>query len=199
MVGMRKYIIAKALRCIDEVYPDDNDANGPHFPLEEFIDEAGRRVLLAAPLHVIPNRAALTECVLRPHTDGSGEIDLPDDFLKLARLRMEGWQRPVLAAIPEEHPAARRQYHPVTRGGTAKPVVLLTHGGTRLRYFSVTEAQHRIAEGEYIAYTSLDDTYPERLAETTAWMLGALVLGVANDADGAKTAEARAMEILSAL
>lgn len=168
MVGMRKYIITKALRCIDEVYPDDNDANGPHFPLEEFIDEAGRRVLLAAPLHVIPNRAALTECVLRPHTDGSGEIDLPDDFLKLARLRMEGWQRPVLAAIPEEHPAARRQYHPVTRGGTAKPVVLLTHGGTRLRYFSVTEAQHRIAEGEYIAYTSLDDTYPERLAETTA-------------------------------
>lgn len=101
--------------------------------------------------------------------------------------------------LPEEHPAARRQYHPVTRGGTAKPVVLLTHGGTRLRYFSVTEAQHRIAEGEYIAYTSLDDTYPERLAETTAWMLGALVLGVANDANGAKTAEARAMEILSAL
>ena len=48
MVGMRKYIITKALRCIDEVYPDDNDANGPHFPLEEFIDEAGRRVLLAA-------------------------------------------------------------------------------------------------------------------------------------------------------
>ena len=105
----------------------------------------------------------------------------------------------MLAAIPEEHPAARRQYHPVTRGGTAKPVVLLTHGGTRLRYFSVTEPQHRIAEGEYIAYTSLDDTYPERLAETTAWMLGALVLGVANDTDGAKTAEARAMEILSAL
>ena len=90
MVGMRKYIIAKALRCIDEVYPDDNDANGPHFPLEEFIDEAGRRVLLAAPLHAIPNRAALTECVLRPHTDGSGEIDLPDDFLKLARLRIGG-------------------------------------------------------------------------------------------------------------
>lgn len=30
-------------------------------------------------------------------------------------------------------------------------------------------------------------------------MLGALVLGVANDANGAKTAEARAMEILSAL
>lgn len=196
---MRKYIIAKALRCIDEVYPDDNDANGPHFPLEEFIDEAGRRVLLAAPLHAIPNRAALTECVLRPHADGSGEIDLPGDFLKLARLRMESWQRPVLATIPEEHPAARRQYHPVTRGGTAKPVVLLTHGGTRLRYFSVTEARHRIAEGEYIAYTSLDDTYPERLAEATAWMLAALVAGVANDTNGAKAAEARATEILSAL
>ena len=64
---MRKYIITKALRCIDEVYPDDNDANGPHFPLEEFIDEAGRRVLLAAPLHVIPNRAALTTIFSNSH------------------------------------------------------------------------------------------------------------------------------------
>ena len=33
MVGMRKYIITKTLRFIHDFYPDDNYANGPHFPL----------------------------------------------------------------------------------------------------------------------------------------------------------------------
>lgn len=44
----REQIIAQALRCIDEIYPEDNAANSPNFPLADFIDEAGRRVLLAA-------------------------------------------------------------------------------------------------------------------------------------------------------
>lgn len=148
----REQIIAQALRCIDEIYPEDNAANSPNFPLADFIDEAGRRVLLAAPLHTISSVESLAECPLRPNPDGSGEIDLPADFLRLARLRMDGWQRPVLVALPEDHPAATYQYHPVTRGGMAKPVVLLTHGGTKLRYSSITGTDHHIAEGEYIPY-----------------------------------------------
>ena len=145
---IREQIIAQALRCIDEIYPENNEANGPNFPLADFIDEAGKRVLLAAPLHTISSVKSLAECPLRPNTDGSGEIDLPGDFLRLARLRMDGWQRPVLVAIPEDHPLAARQYHPITRGGTAKPVALLTHGSTKLSYFSVQGGDHRMAEGE---------------------------------------------------
>lgn len=74
---------------------------------------------------------------------------------------MDGWQRPVLDALPEDHPAATYQYHPVTRGGMAKPVALLTHGGTKLRYSSITGTDHHIAEGEYIPYKGINDTYPE--------------------------------------
>lgn len=196
---IREQTIARALRCIDEIYPEDNEANGPNFPLEEFIDEAGRRTLLTAPLHAIPSVKSLTECPLRPSADGSGEIDLPDDFLRLSRLLMDGWKRPVLVAIPEDHPAAARQYHPVTQGGTAKPVALLTHGGKRLRYFSIVGRDHRIIEGEYVAYSVLDDTYPVRLIEVTAWKLAGLVLGVSNDPNGAQTAEARATELMSLL
>ena len=196
---IREQIIAQALRCIDEIYPEDNEANGPNFPLADFIDEAGRRVLLTAPLHAIPSVKNLAECPLRPNTDGSGEIDLPGDFLRLARLRMDGWQRPVLVAIPEDNPAATRQYHPITRGGTAKPVVLLTHGGTRLSYFSIQGRDHHMTEGEYIPYTGIDDTYPRKLTDATAWMLAGLVLGVSNEPNGAQAAEARATEILSLL
>lgn len=195
----REQIIAQALRCIDEIYPQDNEANAPNFPLAEFLDEAGRRVLLMAPLHAIPSLKNLAQCPLRPHDDGSGEIVLPADFLRLARLRMEGWQRPVVAALPEEHPQAALQYHPIARGGAAKPVVLLTHGGSRLRYFSVPGTEHRIAQGEYIPYVGIDDTYPEKLSDVAAWTLAALVLGISNEPAAAKAAETRAAEILSLL
>lgn len=196
---IREQIIAQALRCIDEIYPEDNEANGPYFPLEDFIDEAGKRILLAAPLHAISAVKSLAECPLRPNADGSGEIDLPSDFLRLSRLRMDGWQRPLLTAITEDNPAATRQYHPVTRGGVAKPAALLTHGGKKLRYFSITGHDHCITEGEYVAYTGIDDTYPKKLIETTAWMLAALVLGISNEPNGAKAAEARSAELLSLL
>lgn len=195
----REQIIAQALRCIDEIYPEDNATNGPNFPLDDFIDEAGKRVLLAAPLHTIPSVESLAECPLRPNPDGSGEIDLPADFLRLARLRMDGWQRPVLVALPEDHPVATYQYHPVTRGGMAKPVALLTHGGTKLRYYSITGTDHHMAEGEYIPYKGIDDTFPEKLIDVTAWTLAALVLGVSNEPTGAQAADKRASEILSLL
>ena len=151
------------------------------------------------PLHTISSVESLAECPLRPNPDGSGEIDLPADFLRLARLRMDGWQRPVLVALPEDHPAATYQYHPVTRGGMAKPVVLLTHGGTKLRYSSITGTDHHIAEGEYIPYKGINDIYPEKLIDVTAWTLAALVLGVSNEPAGAQAADKRASEILSLL
>lgn len=46
----REQIIAQALRCIDEIYPEDNAANSPNFPLADFIDEAGRRVFARGPV-----------------------------------------------------------------------------------------------------------------------------------------------------
>lgn len=195
----RDQIMTQALRCIDEIYPEDNQANGPNFPLADFLDEAARRVLLAAPLHAIPTRKSLVGCALRPASDGSGEIDLPADFLRLAHLRMEGWQRPILAALPEDHPDAFRQYHPVMRGGAVKPVVLLTDGGTKLRYFSIPHGVHRIAEGAYIPFDRVDDNFPARLFDTTAWMLAALVLGISHEPSQAQAAEGRATQMLSLL
>lgn len=53
----------------------------------------------------------------------------------------------------------------------AKPVVLLTHGGTKLRYSSITGTDHHIAEGEYIPYKGINDIYPEKLIDVTAWTL----------------------------
>ena len=74
-----------------------------------------------------------------------------------------------------------------------------THGGTKLRYSSITGTDHHIAEGEYIPYKGINDIYPEKLIDVTAWTLAALVLGVSNEPAGAQAADKRASEILSLL
>ena len=194
----RAEIMGQALRCLDEIYPEDNSANTLNFPLEEFADEAARRVLLAAPLHAVPCVSDFSGAGITAREDGSGEIALPDDFLRLARLRMEGWKRPVTVLIPEESAAYPKQFHPATRGGCAKPAAVLVRGGKALEYFSVTGTP-RIAEALYIPFSGIGEEYPDKLGGATAWMLAALVLSVSNDPPGAKEAEARAGELLRLL
>ena len=196
---MREKIIRRALRCIDEIYPYDVEVNVQQFPLAEFADEAARRGLLSAPLHAIPLTRSFADAPLRENGDGTGSVELPPDFLRLARFRMQGWRRAVLVPVADDTPAYALQSNPYLRGGVAKPVAALTHGGTRLEYFSVPDDPATIAEALYIPFTSLDDTFPERLAEVTAWVLASLVLGVSNDGKGAEAAAARANELMAVL
>lgn len=197
---MREKVIARALRCIDEIYPADNDPNTVHFPLTDFVDEAARRVLLSAPLHAIPLAKSFADAPLTEHGDGTGSVELPPDFLRLARFRMEGWQRAVLVPLTDDSLAYTLQSNPYLRGGVAKPVVALVRGGTALEYYSLPEGVlAAMAEALYIPFTAVDDTFPERLVEVAAWMLSSLVLGVSNDSKGAQEAAARANELMTVL
>lgn len=195
---IRERIITRALRCIDEIYPADNDPNAVHFPLSGFVDEAARRVLLSAPLHAVPPAKSFAGAPLSEHGDGTGSVELPADFLRLARLRMEGWQRPVLLPITDDVPEYALQSNPYLRGGPAKPVAALVRGGTALEFYSVS-GPATIAEALYIPFTSLDDTFPERLTEVTAWVLASLVLGISGEGKEAEAAAARANELMAVL
>ncbi len=196
---MRKRIIERALMCVDEIYPEDNSVNIQNFPLDNFIDEAARRVLLSAPLHAIPSARSFSDVELHDNGDGSGWLVLPGDFIRLVRFRMEGWHRPVLAALTDDDPAYKRQFHAATRGGNAKPVVVLSHGKTRLEYYTIPSGRHSLSEALYIPFVRVDKSFPANLVEVTAWVLASLVLGVSNDSKGAETATARANELITIL
>lgn len=197
---IREKIIDRALRCIDEIYPADNDANIVHFPLTDFVDEAARRVLLSAPLHAVPLAKSFAGAPLTEHGDGTGSVELPPDFLRLARFRMEGWQRAVLVPLTDDSLAYALQSNPYLRGGVAKPVAALVRGGTALEYYSLPEGSPAaVAEALYIPFTAVDDTFPARLVEVAAWVLASLVLGVSSEAKGAQEAAARANELLTLL
>lgn len=187
------------MRCVDEIYPYDSAVNALHFPFDDFADEAARRVLLSVPLHSIPMVRSFADAMPTDNGEDSGSVVLPGDFLRLARFRMSGWRRPVLAPIADDSAGYALQFNRVTRGGVAKPVVVLSKGKTLLEYFSVPSGTHDIVEADYIPFTTLDDTYPENLLEITAWVLASLVLGVSNDSKGAQEAAGRANELITIL
>lgn len=197
---MRSTIKNRALKCIDEVYPDDNTMNVLNFPVDDFLDEAGRRIVLTAPVHTLGEGFDLSDAPLTPRRDGSGVVRLPVNFMRLIIFRMDGWSRPVTMPIRSDHPLYRKQFNKYTRGGTAKPVCALIKGDTELEYFSLPEGMpHKIEEARYFGYEKADDRYPKELIEVTAWQLAALVLSSMTDTNGANVCQQKVNEYLALL
>ncbi len=61
-----------------------------------------------------------------------GTIRLPQDFMKLAELRLSSWKRPVLSVIVPEDPEFRRRNSPsaIVRGTSADPRIYLVRDST---------------------------------------------------------------------
>lgn len=72
--------------------------------------------------------------------DGTGIMLLPDDFVALTVLEMEGWQRPCTSLYPATSAMAAAQYNPHTRAGFCKPVCVehvSVNGKRALCYYSL--------------------------------------------------------------
>ena len=84
--------------------------------------------------------------------DGSGQVVLPDDVLRITSFKMKGWIRPVTRFIDQFLPSCELQYNLYTRGGSSKPVCVLGKndiGQVVIDYYSLSPSvpEHEI---EYI-------------------------------------------------
>ena len=199
-MALRDDIKEKALVCIDEVYGTSDEANASFFPVERMLDEAARWVIRAVPLRMLHPGKDLPVSELEARADGTGELPLPEDFIRLLSFRMEGWRRPVLAPIRNTDDVYVQQFNPVLRGGDSKPVVALCEEERRLEYFSSSRGRDAlVAEARYFGFEKVDDTYPERLTDITAWKTAELVLAVLNDAAAMQICTGKVTEILQLL
>ena len=57
-----------------------------------------------------------------------GLLSLPDDFLRLISLKMNGWKRPIQTLVGEDSAEAHKQQNKFLRGTPDHPVGVLTHG-----------------------------------------------------------------------
>jgi hypothetical protein len=151
-------------------------------PIYSYIDkqlqESADEVLSFAPLHKL-YPVVLSDHTVEASNDGTGVITLPDDYLRLYRIKMLEWSTPVSIAISVDHPLYRDQFNRYTRGHQDKPVVVfMTKGTTKtLSYYSVKE-NHAISELLYIKHFDEQDKYDNSVAELIALNCAKKVLEV---------------------
>lgn len=193
----RQEIKQKVLKCIDEVNEVSSTNIGLSYPIDEMLDQAAEQLLLIAPLYVISSVADFSTTKPRPNEDGSGEVALPNMFLRIRSFKMCGWRRDAKIhhfGSVEDY----RQHNKYSRGGTYNPVVIID--GNMLRYYSVDgDNEHAIERAEAIVSIPVGETYPERLIIPLAWLAASKVLQVMNEANAAKVAYDQFNELLKAL
>lgn len=127
---------------------ENNDVKPIESYIENIIDTAYDDILLSVPLYKIRVFASEpSNDIQMSVTDGVGEIDLPNHFLRLKNLHVDCWKRDVTNAISIQHPDYLLQRNPFTRGGEERPVAVINGGKIELysvRSNSVVDKFHYI-------------------------------------------------------
>lgn len=197
MTEVKDNIVAKALRCIDEIYPAENALNKSFYPTDVFIDEAVRWVIDNVPVHVLPfdttnNKVAI---VLEGTIDGGKSAKIEGELNgRIIYAKEHGWKRAVLGVIEESDVRYAQQKNRVLRGNNSRPVVALTQGRGAIEWYPSNDQDILIVKAPY------DTEYiPSHLVDITAWKLAEIVLTSMHDIQSASICTAKVNEHLSQL
>lgn len=199
-MSKRDDIIVKAFARIDEIYPDNNEANVSSFNVDAFVDEAARWVILTAPIHALGHGTDFSTAADAEHVhndDGSGSVKLPQYFLRLIAFRMSDWPLPIIGGLYDDNARYRQQHDAVLRGTPSRPAVFICDGGQKLEYYSSHAGT--IKEARCFAMQILGDDYPDMLSDITAWKIAELVLSAMNDINGVQICQNNIKDLLRIL
>lgn len=193
---MRDGIVNRALLCLAESINNGTEfIEQDTFPIEQFVDEAGRRVIMLAPLRALGQGDTTAVPTPKNFTNGVYTATLPTNFARLITFKLSSWKRSVREVVYDTDPTYAWQLHPATRGGEEKPVVAITKGGTELEAYSSNSNNASIDDFACITYKDAEDV-PEKLAEATAWMTASLYLASMGEMDMSKVLESKSIEML---
>ena len=155
--------------------------------IEQNMEEAANSVLMMLPLRLIVPEDITTD-TKTINKDGSGSVEIGDDYLRLHSFKMQSWEKEVNFAIDETHPLYILQDNPYTMGNSYKPVVVFKQNSyaKELRYYSCprTDKTHDI---EYARQVTRFNKYniQDSLAEFYATKCAELVYKIYGMADNA--------------
>lgn len=197
-MSRRNDILAKAMRCIDEIYPASDEVNTEFFPADHFADEAARWIIKSVPLHALGPGTSITDSV-KPD-DGVGTIVLPADFIRLISFKAADWARSVTSPVYDTDTVYAQQANRHLRGSAFRPVVALCKGESVLEFYTVPEyVENEDYELRYMSFTTLGDDYPARLDDITAWKIAELVLSSMASTEFASICTGKITELMAAL
>jgi len=176
---------------MDEVSPfTENELVDSTF-IDGFLNNAVKEILMKVPLRII-TPAILSATGQISNTDGTGQLLIPSEYLRLWSFKMEEWDEAVTTAITPEHWKYKLQKFTITRGKPSKPVVveITSHPKgvssiTRyLKYYSVL-SNHTVEDAYYVKYV-VAETLQETLTDVLAYQVAGNVFLSQNRQDMAK-------------
>lgn len=186
-------IVAKALRCIDEVYPSENTINESYLPTDIFIDEVVRWVIDIVPSKELSKTTVLTLSNSTVDTEGVGSANV-SDVGRIVYFKAGDWKRPVFGTITENDARYIQQNNKILRGNPSRPIVALVKGRTRLEWYT-TESQEQ--EVKHVPYSV--EYIQVNLEDLAAWKLAEIVLMSMSDVQSASVCTSRVNELLEML
>jgi hypothetical protein len=172
---------------------DSNISDPLNIMVNSILNEAAKRVLLNAPIHVLDPVKSATAAGTQDAVDNKiGCIPLASNFLRLVSLKMADWTREVTSAISANDKRYSLQKNKYTRGGVTKPVVVFSFRTISseqkrvLEYYSVDDS-HNIDWLYYIQETEAEDLQ-SNLVDALTWMAAGMILQITERADLAKIA-----------
>lgn len=142
--------------------------------------------------YVNPKSINADEITIVDNGDGTGSFELPEDFVSLVSLELEGWLRPCTKLYPAASVEAQAQFNPNMRAGCCKPVCVegvSLSGKRRLCYYSlppdsVPIVKTFVYEAKYKSEEGLSGT-DVALHKGVAYQCAALLYGMFEKGDNA--------------
>lgn len=200
---VRDEIIKKAYQCIDEVYPDTTYQDISSFNVDAFLDQAAKIIINTAPLRVLSSEDIRMSVTQVGYDNGVIRLLMPTNFQRLVSFKMEDWAHSITNFLDEDSPRYHQQSNPVLRGTPSRPAAFITSGGQLIEVYTTnantSSSNKGIAHFYAILFDTVDDTYPQKLHDVTAWKTAELVLSALNDTQAAQICQAHTQEILQSL
>lgn len=161
----RENIIKQILLRIDEISPFQDADIIDNNLIDGLLNETAEDVLMKLPLHLLPTTtvpymSVVTEAILT-------KFQLPTNFLRLIKLRLASWIKPVNELLPEEHPKFQLQYNnKYLRGTVNRPIAFIVNASTSDKqvYCFGKGATNTISELYYCKKTD-PDQMPDNILE----------------------------------
>lgn len=197
----RQTIIQKVQLRMDEISPYDSGEIINNSFIDEILNDSVTTLLLKLPTYLCnPISMGIVEGV--DNSDGTGYIELPDDFLRLVSFKMVEWSRAVTKPISEDSPQYNLQKISYLRGKPTKPVVVIRndYGDSIqaikkiLEYYSVV-SDHDIERALYIK-TDVAENLPDNIIDALAYQCASDGFVIMEKPDQAKIALVKVDEFI---
>lgn len=190
----KESIVAKALKCIDEIYPSENTLNETFYPTDDFLEEMVRWVIDVAPVHELTEREDEMNFGNISYKDNVAYITQNSDWGRVIYVKFSDWVRPA-TIINYDDILYRQQMNKVLRGNPSRPIVVRTKNG--IEAYTTNASGTAAVDAYHVPYNI--ENIPTRLEDLASWKLAEIVLMSMHDTQGASVCTSKVNEHLEIL